>query len=128
VRWLEGKIYRELGELDRAERELRGARGQFLEIGDEFLSGLVTLELATLVHQRRQAPEAAALAAEALEIFRALQIGRDALAALTLLQTLLGDRKADPGRLAVLFTEFEEQAKEAWAKRPRKKRPVWLDR
>lgn len=127
ILWLEGKIHRELGELERAEREIARARAGFAEAGDQFLCGLTGLELALLAHRREAVGEAVALATEALQLFRALEIGRDALAALTLLETLLGDGRMPADRLALAFEEFEAKARAAWSARPRKRRQIWLD-
>jgi hypothetical protein len=46
LRWLEGKIARELGQLEEAEAALEEARGTFLEHGIGIDAALVSLDLA----------------------------------------------------------------------------------
>jgi tetratricopeptide (TPR) repeat protein len=127
VRWLAAKIHRELGELERAERELVSAREGFLAVQDSFLAGLVTLELALLVHRRSRVGEAVSFASEALQIFVGLRIGRDVIASLTFLHTLLGDRQARSERLREIFEEVIHKLQAERGAEPAQVRTIWLD-
>jgi tetratricopeptide (TPR) repeat protein len=86
LRWLEGRIFRDLGRLEEAEASLGEARTAFLERGIAFDAALVSLDLA-MVHVRRGgAGEVQRLAAEMLPIFESRDIHSEALAALVLLR------------------------------------------
>lgn len=86
LRWLEGRIFRDLGRLEEAEASLGEARTAFLERGIAFDAALVSLDLA-MVHARRgDAGEVQRLAAEMLPIFESRDIHSEALAALVLLR------------------------------------------
>ncbi|MDP9121025.1 MAG: hypothetical protein M3O15_06600, partial [Acidobacteriota bacterium] len=83
---LEGRINAALGHPDRAERAFRQAREGFAEAGLRYHVALLSLDLATLHMQQRRTAQAQAAAEEAAEIFIALEIGREALAALFILR------------------------------------------
>jgi tetratricopeptide (TPR) repeat protein len=86
LRWLEGRIDRDLGRLEDAEAALREARSAFLERGIAFDAALVSLDLA-MVHARRgDAGEVQRLAAEMLPIFESRDVHSEALAVLVLLR------------------------------------------
>lgn len=127
VHWLAAKIHLQLRELERAERELVSAREGFLAMQDSFLAGLVTLELALLMHRRGRVGEAVSLASEALQIFVGLRIGRDVIASLTLLHTLLGDRQARAERLREVFEEVTHKLQAERGAEPGRLRTIWLD-
>lgn len=127
VRWLAAKIHLELSELERAERELTAAREGFLAVKDSFLAGLATLDLALLMHRGGRVGEAVSLASEALQIFVGLRIGRDAIASLTLLHTLLGDRQARAERLREIFEEVTQKLQAERKAEPGQPRAIWLD-
>ncbi|MFY9822520.1 MAG: tetratricopeptide repeat protein [Thermoanaerobaculia bacterium] len=87
LRWVEGKIFRDLGRLEEAETSLTEARAAFLERGIAFDAALVSLDLA-MVHARRgDAGEVQRLAAEMLPIFESRDVRSEALAALVLLRS-----------------------------------------
>ena len=86
LRWVEGKIFRDLDRLEEAEVSLREARAAFLERGIAFDAALVSLDLA-MVHARRgDTGEVQRLAAEMLPIFESRDVRSEALAALVLLR------------------------------------------
>jgi tetratricopeptide (TPR) repeat protein len=86
LRWLEGRIFRDLDRLEEAEASLGEARAAFLERGIAFDAALVSLDLA-MVHARRgDTGEVQRLAIEMLPIFESRDIRSEALAALVLLR------------------------------------------
>jgi tetratricopeptide (TPR) repeat protein len=84
--WVEGKIARGLGQLERAESLFLAAQGGFLAEGIAYETALVSLELVLLYAEQRRMDEAKRLAAESLSIFASRQIHREALAALAILR------------------------------------------
>jgi tetratricopeptide (TPR) repeat protein len=86
LRWVEGKIFRDLDRLEEAEVSLGEARAAFLERGIAFDAALVSLDLA-MVHARRgNTGKVQRLAAEMLPIFESRDVRSEALAALVLLR------------------------------------------
>lgn len=86
LRWVEGKIFRDLGRLEEAEASLGEARTAFLDRGIAFDAALVSLDLA-MVHARRgDTGEVQRLAVEMLPIFESRDVRSEALAALVLLR------------------------------------------
>jgi tetratricopeptide (TPR) repeat protein len=86
LRWLEGRVDRDLDRLEEAEVILGEARSAFLGQGIAFDAALVSLDLA-MVHARRgNTGEVQRLAAEMLPIFESRNVYPDALAALALLR------------------------------------------
>ncbi|HVR99003.1 MAG TPA: hypothetical protein VMW27_20455 [Thermoanaerobaculia bacterium] len=86
VRWMEGQIHAGLGELDRAEQALRDAKKGFRQADLLYKEALTSLELATVLLQQGRADEARGLVVEAAEVFHALKVHREALAAVLLLR------------------------------------------
>lgn len=84
--WLEGQIADGLGELDRATARLTDALDGFERAGLGYQAALAALDLAAVWLRRDQPRAAAALVEEAVETFKALGIGREALAASAVLQ------------------------------------------
>jgi tetratricopeptide (TPR) repeat protein len=84
--WLEGQIADGLGELDRATVRLTEALDGFEEAGLGYQAALAALDLSAVWLRRDQPQAAAALVEEAFETFKALGIGREALAAFAVLQ------------------------------------------
>lgn len=81
-KWVEGKIARGLGQVDRAETLLLAARDGFLLTGAAYDTALVSLDLASLYAQQGRIAELKSLAEEMLPIFSSRQIHREALAAM----------------------------------------------
>jgi hypothetical protein len=84
--WLQGRIHLGLGELESAEALLLEAKKGFEAVGLGYNAALVSLDLAT-VHLRQGCAAAAEwVAREAIAVFRALHVHREALAAVLLLE------------------------------------------
>ncbi|HEX4964059.1 MAG TPA: tetratricopeptide repeat protein [Thermoanaerobaculia bacterium] len=93
LRWLEGRIDRDLGRLDEAEAALGEARAAFLDRGIAFDAALVSLDLA-MVHARRgNTGEVQRLAAEMLPIFESRDVHSETLAVLVLLRQAVETEK-----------------------------------
>jgi tetratricopeptide (TPR) repeat protein len=84
LRWLEGRISRDLGRLDQAEAALREARDGFVERGIGFDAAIVSLDLATVYLQQGKTGELKRLAAEMVPVFESRDVHQEALAALLL--------------------------------------------
>jgi tetratricopeptide (TPR) repeat protein len=84
LRWLEGRISRDLGRLDQAEAALREARDGFVERGIGFDAAIVSLDLATVYLQQGRTGELKRLAAEMVPVFESRDVHQEALAALLL--------------------------------------------
>ncbi len=84
LRWLEGRIARDLGRLDPAETALREARDGFVERGIGFDAARVSLDLATVYLQQGRTGELKQLAAEMVPVFESRDVHQEALAALLL--------------------------------------------
>jgi tetratricopeptide (TPR) repeat protein len=86
LRWLEARIDAGLGKIGRAVEGFRAVREDFerLELGYD--AALATLDLAAVVLRLRQFGEARDLVGEAAEVFKALRIEREALAAVVFLR------------------------------------------
>jgi tetratricopeptide (TPR) repeat protein len=82
LRWLEGKIARELGRLAEAQEALREARDAFVERGIGFDAALVSLDLAMVYALRGESREVKRLAAEMVPIFESRDVHQEAIAAL----------------------------------------------
>lgn len=85
--WLRGKIAHGLGELDRAERELRAARDGFLQAGLGLDAAIVALDLAVLFAGQGRDRAVRRIATWTAGLFEACDLHPDALAALGLFRT-----------------------------------------
>jgi tetratricopeptide (TPR) repeat protein len=86
LRWLEGKLARELGRLEEAEAALKEARDAFLADDIAIDAALVSLDLAILYMQRGETTALKELAAEMRPIFESGDVHPEALAAVLLFQ------------------------------------------
>jgi tetratricopeptide (TPR) repeat protein len=84
--WLEGRIAQGLGDPATAEAAFVATRGAFLAAGQAYNAALVALDLAALWLAAGRTAELRPLVEELVGTFRALGIGREALAALLLLE------------------------------------------
>jgi tetratricopeptide (TPR) repeat protein len=84
LRWLEGRIARDLGRFDQAETALREARDGFIERGIGFDAAMASLDLATVYLQQGRTAELKQLAAEMVPVFESRDVHQEALAALLL--------------------------------------------
>ncbi len=80
-KWVEGKIARGLGQIDRAEALLLTARDGFLLVGADYDAALVSFDLASLYAEQGRTAELKRLAEEMVPSFSSQQIHREALAA-----------------------------------------------
>ncbi len=86
VNWLEGIIARGLGELEKAEEALVGARDAFSRMGDGFNTALVCLDLADLFSRQNRNADLVALCSSMAPLSGMLQNHREAIAALQIFQ------------------------------------------
>lgn len=84
--WLQGRIAGGLGDLDTAEAALTTTREGFIARGHGFDAAQVSLDLAVLYARAGRTVELRSLAEEIAPIFEALDVHREALAALLLFQ------------------------------------------
>ncbi len=84
LRWLEGKLAHAQGRYQSAEEAFREVRDGFLERGAALDAAQAALDLAEVYLQQDRLPELKALANDLVPIFRALEVPRETLAALTL--------------------------------------------
>ena len=89
LRWLEGKIAGGTGATDAAAALLEEAREGFAGIGAVYDSGLASLDLATLLLGASRTAAARRVAGEAVTLFAALEVPREATAALEQLRRAL---------------------------------------
>jgi tetratricopeptide (TPR) repeat protein len=86
LRWIEGKVFEGLGQLDRASRAFQQAKDAFLQKGMDYDAALVSFDLAALWLQEGKRDKVRQLLREMLETFRARYIAREAIAALIMLR------------------------------------------
>lgn len=81
LQWVEGLLARGLGRMAEAEVRFTELRSQFLQQGRPYDAAQVTIELALVFLATGRAAEAADLAQEALAVYAALRLEREALVA-----------------------------------------------
>jgi tetratricopeptide (TPR) repeat protein len=94
LRWLEGQIDAGLGDWENAEKALLEARMALEQAGMVFHAALAALDLALLRMRQGRLRETAGLVEEAVGVFTALRIPREALGAVLLLEQAFAMRKA----------------------------------
>jgi tetratricopeptide (TPR) repeat protein len=105
IRWLEGITFAGLGKLQRAEHVFSEVEDGFLRAGLEYEAALVGLERAGVLLRQGRMDAMEAVVEEALETFRALQVGREAVRAVQYLWASCG-RKAATADLVRRVIDF----------------------
>ncbi len=92
--WLQGVIHLKLGARGKAEELLRKARHHLRELGSvPYEVGVISLDLASLLLSSGRTREALLVARDTYQHFQQLDVGREALAALSLLTTALTEQR-----------------------------------
>ncbi|HEX3129686.1 MAG TPA: hypothetical protein VH394_20290 [Thermoanaerobaculia bacterium] len=86
LRWLEGKILRDLGRLDEAEAALREVKTELVELRLGLDAALASLDLAMVFLEQGEAGEIKRLAAEMIAVFESREDHQRAMAAFLLFQ------------------------------------------
>lgn len=107
LRWLEGKIARELGRLEEAEGALREARDAFVERGIGFDAALVSLDLAMVYALCGESGKVKRLAAEMVPIFESRDVHQEAIAALLIFKEAAEAEKISLGLLGRIAAYLE---------------------
>lgn len=102
LRWVEGKIAAGCDDLKMAESCFVEVRQGFEEIGLAFHGALVSLDLTSIWLRESRITEARGLVEQVIATFKALNIGREALAALLLLRDALAHQGTALGMLTSL--------------------------
>lgn len=84
--WLQGRLAGDLGEPEVAERGLVQVQEELVRQGDGFDAAIAGLHLAALYHQQDRPEDVERVAAQAVDLFQAHALHREALAALMLLR------------------------------------------
>lgn len=99
VRWLEGRIYVGLNELDHAGLALRQVKEGFEEAGLEYKAALAGLELGAVWLRQSRFDKATEVVLECTEVFLSLRIQRELMASILLLQKASAIRSLTLSRL-----------------------------
>ena len=94
LRWIEGRIEAGLGRPDRAEAAFRKTKQEFEEFDRPYLASIVALDLAAALLAQQRSQEAQEVVLAAAQVFSALRIEREVLAAVIVLRTTLEMGKA----------------------------------
>jgi len=117
LRWVEGKISAGLGDLGLAETALREVRSAFAERGLPYDTALASFDLAALCLRQGRTGEVIQLVEEVLATFRALGIGREAIAALMMLKEAVATERGTLDlvrRVAARFSRLEREGSADW--------------
>lgn len=108
--WLTGRVAAGLGRRDKARSVFEQARLEFAELKQGYDAALVGMELAILQLEEGRSAEVAALAEQMLCTFKALEVHREALAALGLFCQAVRGGTATP-ELARRMLDYLERAR-----------------
>lgn len=97
LRWLEGQIASGLGELTRAERDLAAARQDLAAAGLHYHAALAALDLAQVWIRQGRTSQVRAVVEQTVAAFRAVNVEREALAALLTLGEAASQERATVG-------------------------------
>jgi len=108
LRWLEGKILRDLGRTDEAEAALREVRDEMIGLSLGLDAALVSLDLAMILLERGDTGELKRLAAEMIPVFESRDDHQKALAAFLLFQKAAEAEQVTLGLLQEMVTTLEQ--------------------
>ena len=94
LRWIEGRIEAGLGRPNQAEAAFRKTKQELEEFERPYLASIVALDLAAALLARQRSQEAHEVVLAAAQVFSALRIEREVLAAVIVLRTTLEMGKA----------------------------------
>ncbi|HEX7181849.1 MAG TPA: hypothetical protein VF756_08410 [Thermoanaerobaculia bacterium] len=94
LRWIEGRIDVGLNKLARAEQTFREVAAEFEAANLGYRAALTSLDLAEVLLRQEQVEEARQVALQAAEVFMALEIHREAMAAVLFLRDCFERRQA----------------------------------
>lgn len=117
--WLQGRIACGLGQEQQAEALLEKARNNFIAQGFSGYVAVISLDLAEVYARQGRSAEIKQLAQEILPIFQALDIGREALAAVLLFHEAVQAEKVTVTMLREVAQRVRGSAEEARAAPPR---------
>lgn len=107
LRWIEGKIFGGLGDLDHAENALRQAKEAFEAEGLIYDGAIISFDLAAVWLRQGKTSEVHRLAGEMLDTFRARSIAREALASLLMLRDAAGRNEATLDLIELTASVFQ---------------------
>ena len=107
LRWIEGKIFVGLCDLERAEAALLQAKEAFAAEGLTYDGALISFDLAAIWLRQGKTLQVHHLASEMLETFRARYIAREALASLLMLRDAAGRNEATLDLIELVASVFE---------------------
>jgi tetratricopeptide (TPR) repeat protein len=108
LRWLEGKILRDLGRTNEAEAAFREVRDELIGLSLGLDAALVSLELAMILLERGDTGELKRLAAEMIPVFESRDDHQKALAAFLLFQKAAEAEQVTLGLLQEVVTSLEQ--------------------
>lgn len=107
LRWIEGKIFVGLCDLERAEAALLQAKEAFSAEGLTYDGALISFDLAAVWLRQGKTAEVHRLASEMLDTFRARYIAREALASLLMLRDAAERNEATLDLIELVASVFE---------------------
>jgi tetratricopeptide (TPR) repeat protein len=108
LRWLEGKILRDLKQMDEAEAAFREVRDHFIRQGIGLDAALASLDLAMIFLERGDTGELKRLAAEMIPVFESRDDHQKALAAFLLFQKAAEAEQVTLGLLQEMAASLEQ--------------------